>query len=78
VTVATGCCLAAVKRLIAFKLLRYPQFLHQSINQSGYTCSNDHCITVILSFYHIVLFRIIVYHAYMFIVLILPPFAADV
>ena len=47
-------------------------------------CASSHCITVILSFCRIVLFCVIVYHAYMFIVLILPaynwlpPFAADV
>jgi len=50
----------------------------------GAKCANSHCITVILLFYRIVLFCIIVYHAYMFIVLFsmeykwLPPFAADV
>ena len=47
-------------------------------------CANSYCIIVILSFYRTVLFCITVYHAYVFIVQIMPAykwlpfFAADV
>jgi len=39
---------------------------------------HSHCITAILSFYRIVLFCIIAYHAYMFILLILPAYAGKI
>ena len=46
-------------------------------------CANSYCITAILSFYRIVLFCIIVHHAYVCCIVLpaykwLPPFAADV
>jgi len=37
-------------------------------------CGNSYCITVILSFYRTVLFCITVYHAYVFIVQIMPAY----
>ena len=47
------------------------------------SCGNSHCITVILSFYRVILF-VLLFIMHMLIVLILPaykwllPFAADV